>query len=165
MRELWDVYDINRKKIGKIHERGQTLIKGQYHLVINVWIMDNYNRILLTKRHPNKTWGNYWECTGGFVQMGESSLQGAVREVREEIGINLNDEKGILINQECKENYLIDSWLFKKNINLNELTFQEEEVIDAKLVTKEEYKKMCDDKLVTPNVRKFYKLYYEFLTR
>ena len=29
--ELWDVYDRDRKKIGKLHERGQRLRVGEYH--------------------------------------------------------------------------------------------------------------------------------------
>lgn len=160
MRELWDVYDIYRDKTGKVHERGKPLIKGEYYLVVNIWIMDSNNRILLTKRHHKKTWGNYWECTGGFVQKGEDSLQGAVREVSEEIGIRLNEKDGILLSQGCKDNYLIDTWIFKKDIQINELIFQDGEVIDAKLVDEKEYKDMCRKKLVTPNVRNFYNLYY-----
>lgn len=160
MRELWDVYDIYREKTGKVHERGKPLIKGEYYLVVNVWIMDSNNRILLTKRHHKKNWGNHWECTGGFVQMGESSLQGALREVFEEIGVKLNKEEGILLNQGRKYNYLIDTWIFKKDIKSNELTFQDGEVIDAKMVDENEYQEMCKNKLVTPNVRNFYKLYY-----
>lgn len=160
MRELWDVYDIYREKTGKVHERGKPLIKGEYYLVVNIWIMDSNKRLLLTKRHPNKTWGNYWECTGGFVKMGEESIQGALREVNEEIGVKLNKRDARLLNQGLKDNYLIDTWIFKKDVNLNELTFQDGEVIDAKLVNEKEYKEMCKDKLVTPNVRNFYKLYY-----
>ena len=35
-----------------------------------------------------------WECVGGSVVKGEDSLQGAVRETKEEVGIDLNPESG-----------------------------------------------------------------------
>lgn len=38
-----------------------------------------------------------WECVGGSVLAGEDSLTGAVREVKEEVGLELAPEQGILV--------------------------------------------------------------------
>lgn len=38
-----------------------------------------------------------WECPGGSVLAGETSLNGAVREAREEVGIDLRPEEGRLL--------------------------------------------------------------------
>lgn len=65
MVEYWDVYDINRNKTGRLHERGLELEAGEYHLVVDIWIVSSSEKILLTKRHPDKLWGSYWEFTGG----------------------------------------------------------------------------------------------------
>ena len=89
MLELWDIYDENRNRTERTHERGKPFSKGDYHIFVCIWIINSRNEILLTKRNPNKTpWGNYWECTAGCVIAGEDSLQGALREVAEEIGIS-----------------------------------------------------------------------------
>ena len=80
MAELWDLYDITRKKTGAAVERGQTIPDGSYHLVVSVWIRNRHGEFLLSQRHPDKPYPLYWECTGGSVLAGESSLEGAVRE-------------------------------------------------------------------------------------
>ena len=63
--ELWDVYDENRKMTGKTHERGVPLGPGEYHIIADVWTVNQRSEILLTRRHPDKPYGLLWECTGG----------------------------------------------------------------------------------------------------
>lgn len=159
MPELWDIYDENKNKTGRIHERGKVLAKGDYHLAVCVWILNSKNQILITQRHPNKSWGSYWECTGGCVTSGENSLQGALREVAEEIGIKLNAEDGVLLNEELWEHDFVDTWLFKKDFSLDDIVLQPEEVINAKWVTKLEYEDMCNKGLILPSLKNFYELY------
>jgi 8-oxo-dGTP diphosphatase len=65
--ELWDIYDKNRQKTGKIHERGKPISEGDYHLVVQVWIRNSKGEYLISKRHPNKPHPNLWECPGGSV--------------------------------------------------------------------------------------------------
>ncbi|MGE7927870.1 NUDIX hydrolase [Lysinibacillus xylanilyticus] len=98
--EIWDVYDKNKNKTNKRHVRGEKLAGGDYHVVVHVWIKNNKGEILLTKRHPDKTYPNLWECPGGSILAGESSLDGAIREVKEEIGINLFKFNGKMIKSE-----------------------------------------------------------------
>jgi len=159
MIELWDIYDVNRIGTGRMHERGTPLSKEDYHIVVYIWILNSNNKILLTKRHPNKPWGNYWECTGGSVIAGENSLQGALREVAEEIGIKLNSYDAILLNKDQRENTLVDYWLFKKDFTLDDITFQPEEVIAAKWVSNIEYDSMCSEGLIVPTLKNFNTLY------
>ena len=40
MSEFWDIYDENRNLTGKIHERGKPLAKGEYHLVVHIWVQN-----------------------------------------------------------------------------------------------------------------------------
>ena len=76
--ELWDVYDENRKMTGKTHERGVPLGPGEYHIIADVWTVNQRSEILLTRRHPDKPYGLLWECTGGSVLTGENSVEGAL---------------------------------------------------------------------------------------
>ena len=90
MLEMWDLYNGKREKTGKVLPRGVPVPKGLYHLTVSAWIVNSQGQYLLSRRHPQKTYPLCWECTGGSVLAGEDSLNGAVREVREELGIILN---------------------------------------------------------------------------
>ena len=159
MAELWDVYDAKRNKTGRLHERGKPLQKGDYHLVVNVWLLDKNGRVLLTKRHPEKHWGGFWECTGGAVLAGENSLQGAIRETSEEIGLQLDAGSGILLQQQRRNNAFLDIWLFNSDVPAEALSLQPEEVVDAKWVDEDEYKLMKKEGKIVKTIPGFYTRY------
>ena len=50
MPEIWDVYDENRVKKPYTHVRGVPLDKGDWHLVVETWVVTQDNRVLLTLR-------------------------------------------------------------------------------------------------------------------
>ena len=83
--EKWDLYNAKREKSGITVCRGEIIPKGLYHLSVSVWIVNQQGQYLLSQRHPKKQYPLYWECTGGSVLSGETSLQGAIREVKEEL--------------------------------------------------------------------------------
>ncbi|TFJ91873.1 NUDIX hydrolase [Lentibacillus salicampi] len=158
--ELWDVYDGNRHKTGRMHERGTPLPDGDYHLVVNVWIINDKGDFLLSKRHPNKDHPNLWECTGGSVVADETSLEGAMREVSEEVGIDLSDCRGKLMKSERRHDYFRDVWVFHKNFDIAETTHQPNEVSDAKWVTTQELENMFEKGHIVPGLNYF----KEFIT-
>ncbi len=139
MAELWDMYNQERKKTGHLHERGTPILQGFYHLVVSIWIVNSQGQYLMSQRHPSKPYPEYWECTGGSVIAGENSLQGAIREVKEELGLSLDADTAQLIYQtrreDCQDFY--DVWLFHFDINIKELTLQNSEVINACWMSKE----------------------------
>nr|WP_146841471.1 NUDIX domain-containing protein [Cellulomonas composti] len=61
-----------------------------------VILLDEHDRVLLIRGHdvdqPERSW---WFTIGGGIDTGESALDAAVREVREEAGIEL-DRDGVL---------------------------------------------------------------------
>lgn len=101
--EKWDLYNAKREKTRLTMQRGENIPKGLYHLVVSAWIVNQQGQYLLSQRHPDKQYPLYWECTGGAVLSGENSLQGAVREVKEELGITLAPEQGKPIYQFRRE--------------------------------------------------------------
>lgn len=138
MAELWDLYNQERKKTGRLHERGTPIPQGFYHLVVSVWIVNSQGQYLMSQRHPNKLYPEYWECTGGSVIAGESSLQGAIREVKEELGLILNADTAQLIYQtrrdDCQDFY--DVWCFRSDEPITSLKLQSNEVIAAEWMDK-----------------------------
>lgn len=74
--EIWDLYDENRKLLGKDHVRGEQLPIDGYHLVVNVWIRNSKGEYLISQRSANRpTFPLMWECVGGSVVKGEDSMQ------------------------------------------------------------------------------------------
>lgn len=93
--EIWDLYDENRELLGKDHVRGEQLPIDGYHLVVHVWIRNSKGEYLISQRSANRpTFPLMWECVGGSVVKGEDSLLGAIREAKEEVGVDLNPENG-----------------------------------------------------------------------
>ena len=133
MKEYWDLFDKNRKKLKRKAVRGEKLKFGEYHIVINAWIRNEKNEFLITRRSETKAYPLMWECTGGSVLYGETSEEAAIREVEEELGIHVKD--GVLIGStiryypNCPD--ILDVWLFESNKPLDEITIQEEEVADV----------------------------------
>ncbi len=150
MAEFWDIYDKDRQKTGRVQERGKpSASPDDYHLVVEIWLRNSRGEVLLTKRHPNKHYGGLWECTGGSVLAGEESLPAAIREVKEEIGVDLTQgTPGILltslsIHREKQYSAHYDVYLFERDIPLEQLILQPEEVVDAKWVTQKELEQMA----------------------
>ena len=55
MLEMWDIYDINRKKTGRLAERDVYEFKeGEFHIVVQAIIMNSKNELLISKRAANK---------------------------------------------------------------------------------------------------------------
>lgn len=152
MPELWDLYDEKRQKTDLIIERGQSIPQGLYHLVISAWIENRQGECLLSQRHPDKTYPYFWECTGGSVLTGESSLEGAIREVKEELGITLNPDDARIIYQARREETqdFYDVWLFGADVSIAELTLQPTEVINAQWVDKNTLISMYENKELHP---------------
>ncbi|MFB0919487.1 MAG: NUDIX domain-containing protein [Oscillospiraceae bacterium] len=145
MPELLDLYDENRRLTGKTIIRGTALDEGEHYLVADIWTITPDGHILVDKRHPDKSFGGMWECTGGAVQAGEDSLSGAVRELGEELGIKVDESELRLIHSCRCTNKFVDTYLLVKNLELADLSLQKEEVTEAKLVTFDELEKIAAD--------------------
>lgn len=148
--ELWDVYDENRRKTGRLHRRGDYLKKGDYHLVVHVWMLNSRGEFLLTKRAPGKGFPNCWESTGGSALAGDDSLKAALREVKEETGLSLNQELGKCVLSARKSDYFRDVWLFRQDFDLNSVILQPGETVDKMYADKAAIEKLIQQKAFVP---------------
>ena len=145
MREFWDVYGEDYRKIeGKVTQRGKhELGLHEYHLVVYAWIVSDDGNIVLSRRQKGKSFGGTWECTGGCAKAGEDSQTAVLREVKEELGVSLNAQKGKLYKR-YKRRYpvgakaICDVWIFRQNIKLEELVMQPDEVSEVKIISLDE---------------------------
>lgn len=150
--ELWDVYDINRIKTGKTHRRGEPLLAGEYHLVVHVCIFDKEDRLLIQQRQSCKEgWPGMWDLSvGGSAVTGDDSIKAAERETLEEIGyaIDLSLERPYFTMNFV--NGFDDYYLVEKELDINELKLQEEEVQAVKWATKNEILQMIHEGVFIP---------------
>ena len=156
MSEFWDVYDTNRKKVGKTVQRDvDKLNKGEYHIIVTGIIINSKNEILITKRAKHKKFGLMWECNGGSIISGETSLDGMIRELKEELGIEFSKKEAIYLKEVRRDIVppdFKDLWLFKRDIDIKDITFPDKESIDAKWVTIEEFIKMYEEREIVPSI-------------
>lgn len=156
MGELWDIYDENRKKTGKTAERDVYQFKnGEYHIVVTGIILNSKNEILISKRAPFKRHGNLWECNGGSILTGETSIDGILRELREELGIKFDRDDAIFLKEVKRDRNVPDFkdlWLFQRDIAISEITFTDGEATEAKWVTIEKFMQMYSNKEIVPTV-------------
>lgn len=144
--EYWDLYDKDRNKLTKQVKRGEYLNDDEFHLVINAWIKNDNDEFLITQRAANRSHPLKWECTGGSAQAGESSIEAAIREVKEELGIDVSPSNGKLVGttfryyKGCPD--ILDVWIFTSNENIENVTIQEEEVADVKWASIEEIREL-----------------------
>ena len=89
--EYWDLYDSERKPLGRLHARGDEFAEGEYYVCAEVWVKNSENCFRITRRHPDKRAGGLWEFTGGGTIAGETTLESAVRELKEETGIDADE--------------------------------------------------------------------------
>lgn len=142
--EIWDIYDKYRNFTGRTHIRGVELEQGDFHLVVHVWIKNSKNQYLITKRTPNKTFPNMWAATGGSAIKGESSQEAAIREVKEETGLQLLPKNGLRLFSFRRSSDFGDVWLFEQDFDLADVVLQEGETCDAKWLTIEEINKLIE---------------------
>ena len=152
MRELWDVYDARGNIIpGRTSVRGRhDLGPGEYHLVVYVWIINDKNEIIISRRQKGRTFEGSWECTGGCAIKGDTSKSAALREVNEELGLSLDPEKGELYKRYLRNfpvgaRAICDVWVFRQNFTNEQFKLQIEEVSEAKIITVSEMRKLMKE--------------------
>ena len=61
-------------------------------IVASIAIIDADNQILIAKRPNKKHLSGFWEFPGGKIEKGESPENALVREVKEELNIDINNK-------------------------------------------------------------------------
>lgn len=155
--EYWDVYDVHRRPLGKLHLRGKPMPHGEYHLIVFVWVVNSAGQLLLTKRSPEKEhYPNLWENTGGAVLAGETSRQGIRRELLEETGIPATENEFEFLITKVGRTWIADTYLLRRDVPLEDIRLQPGETCDAQWVTRAQFDALIARNAVAkPDVERF----------
>lgn len=128
--EQWDLYDKNRLPLKKSINKGEDIIEGEYRMVVHVIIFNQQGQMLIQKRNQDKkNFPGLWDLSvSGSAIKGEQSFMAAQRETEEEIGYNIdlsNKRPNFTINF---DKGFDDIYIINLDMELAELTIQEEEV-------------------------------------
>ena len=151
--EYIDIFDYNNNPTGEIKEKTQANEDGKFHRTAHVWIMNDKKELLLQKRSATKkTHPNFWDISGaGHIRAGETVIEGAIRELKEELGVEAKEEDLQYIatikstknpkNMEFQYVYLLNS-----NKEIEEYIFEDNEVSEVKYVFYKDLEKMVEEK-------------------
>ena len=161
--ELVDLYDENRVPLGRVAERHAKKAPGEYRMVVHVCIFNGLGQMLIQQRSPEKTiWPELWDVSiGGGVDAGETSRQGAVREVGEELGYDLDLiglRPAVTVNF---EGGFDDFFVVTRDLDLGDLRLQKEEVSDVRWATLEETLAMLENGQFIPYPPSFLRFLFE----
>ena len=147
--EYWDIYDIHKQKTGRIIKRGDKLQDGEYHLFVQVWLVNSEGKFLSQERSEKIKWPLMWCASGGNAKCGEDGLQCAKREIKEELDIDITSLNGVLFDErvyvEDNQNYFCDSFVFYCDKKLDDYYYQKEEIKSLDYKSVEEIKTLMNN--------------------
>lgn len=126
--EKRDLYDINKKLTGETIYKNEKIPANRYILVVLVFIQNSQGKFLIQKRSKQKD-GKY-ASTGGHPKTGETSIDGMITEIKEELGLTVKPKELELIfsGQENVKQVFFDIYYMRKDFNISDLKLQKEEV-------------------------------------
>ncbi|WP_010522596.1 NUDIX hydrolase [Aquimarina agarivorans] len=170
--ELIDILDATGSLTGEIKLKSIAHKHGLWHASAQIWIYTPTGQVLIQKRAINKdTYPNLWDISvAGHLSAGDTPSTAAVREIQEEIGVKISEEKLFFLKTIRKSNRIsntiIDNefnhlYVLEFAVNINELKLQTEEVTAVKLIDINDLEKQL--KIVPASFVPHGKTYYNYI--
>lgn len=154
--ELFDEIREDGSPTGRVKERGVVHLDGSLHPTVHIWIVrpgrsGGYD-VLLQKRSDNKDSnpGCYDISSAGHVEAGHGSMESALRELREELGISARPEQlheigkrrcgftGEFYGRPFRDNELSTVYVYREPVDTDKLVLQKSEVSEVRWIDYEQ---------------------------
>ncbi len=175
--EFFDILDEQGNKTGKIKSRTAVHKDGDWHRAVHIWIINSKREILLQRRCPTKDSDpNMLDMScAGHLTTGDTPIIGALRELEEELSLVVkeNDLKYITTlkrspkhNDGFKDNEYDDMFLLHIDKDIDDLSFQKEEISEIFFIPYPKFKEMVynrqEDLVIYPDE---YQILFELLDK
>ena len=121
--------------------RGEKPAQGDRIKVVVIFICNNKGEYLIQKSSVSK--GHNYTTTGGHVGYGESERETVLREVQEELGLDIVAPIKLMGTISFERRFM-DVYYVRQEVDLSQLNLQAEEVESACFMTAEEIKQKID---------------------
>ncbi len=142
---------------------------GFYHKPVWIWIMNDDGQILVQKRSKFKRkFPGYWDIpSAGHLNAGEDPIEGAIRETKEELGIDAKPVDFKYIGEHISDVSweLGQVYLLKVNVRTDDMVFQGEEVEGAEWLPFEKFEKLLYSDSFVPYDDEFKKMTIDLVKR
>ncbi len=156
-KEYFDILDENGNKTGKVKLRSEVHRDGHWHKAVHIWILNNNGDVLLQRRCATKdSFPNMLDISSaGHLSAGDDSLTGAIRELKEELNLDVTKEdlqfiKTLKKNSKYNSNFInnefADLYILITDKKIEDMKFQEEEISEIMFVPYKEFKQMVENK-------------------
>ncbi len=128
-KEVINLYDDNGNKTEKTYVRGDKFHKfnrGEHIPIVMFFIENSKGEFLIQKTSKEK--GNVFGVTGGHIDVNEDKESALLREVKEEIGLNLDMSEVKYLGHIVTGVPIRFLYYLKKDIDLNDFVLDPEEV-------------------------------------
>lgn len=174
--ELWQEYDEQQEPIGQGLTK-DAAATGTLHGASHIWfwrVSSGKTEILLQKRaHNKRTWPSYLDISAaGHIDYGESPIEAALRETKEEIGLRLQSadlkllfvfRQNLVASDTIAENEW--QWVYGRRLDdIGEFT-HDDEVASMHWVSLREFKKIIDGKRRYEKIVPHDKQYFDLLLK
>ncbi len=163
--EDFDILDATGKPTGEVRSAADAHTFGLTHRTVHVWLVNARKEILLQKRSPQmRAFPGQWDISvGGHIPTGEHSLDAAIRETHEELGLafppsafeflftikeHFEPSDGRYIDDEFQDVYLVRS-----DATIADIALQEGEVTEVRWLSLDEFERWIQGagELITPH--------------
>ncbi|MDP5158852.1 MAG: NUDIX domain-containing protein [Flaviramulus sp.] len=155
MDEYIDIVDAEGNQTGDAELKSVIHQKGYYHHTAHIWFYNKEDQILLSQRSAKKIiCPLLWDVSvAGHIDSGETPKQAAIRETKEEIGLDISENDLIEIGvfkcfqshgNDIQDNEFHNTFIVELKAELSELTPQEEEVEALKLISFKKFQHYLD---------------------
>lgn len=175
MDEYIDIVRSDGEPTGYIALKSEAHKKGWYHNTIHLWLYTSKGEILLQQRsHKKNIYPLLWDVSvAGHIDAGESNVEAAIRETKEEIGLELKPNEltkiGVKLHESSynngaiKDNEFHQVYIAELKETLNNLVPQKDEVEALKLVSLEEFDSLLSESVTNSHFVPTNTAYYNFV--
>ena len=157
MAEYFDLLDEKGNYLGKTKLREEVHRDGDWHKAVHIWIFNKKGEVLIQRRDANKdSYHNMLDIScAGHLSAGDTSIEGALRELEEELGLNVGKEElklfdntfkiGRIFGTDFINNEFDDLYYLYTDKSIYEMKFQKEEISEIFFIPFDKLEEMIEN--------------------